>query len=453
MTVGRVRQGSGAILATPEKGLATGPHWPPARVHALSEAPSPPYAEHMDEREALSIGDRIRILRQRRGLTQVTLAALCGRGEDWIKRIESGRRGTTLSQLARIAHALGVTDLSDLTGTDIGMPVVHGGAVHDAVAPIRAAVRGATLAPMPKQAESTEILAHRARSAWQLWHRSKYGRSEVGALLPDLISDVHAAARLADGADRRSVYEIMTDIYALTQQVLAYVSEPELYWAVADRIQMSAQQADRPHALGLAAWCMANGLRHTAEPHDAITTAAAGIAIVQSHLDGAPDDMRGLCGALHLHAAVSYAQQGREGDAWREWDAADDIAHRLGQGYLHLPTVFGVDNTAVHGVAIATEVSKAGTALEKASTIAAESLPSTERASRLLIDAARAHHQRKDTLGALHELNHALDVSPENTRAIPTARSLALDLSRTRMPSQAAQIDATLERMGLAASE
>jgi transcriptional regulator with XRE-family HTH domain len=408
----------------------------------------------MDEREIPSIGDRIRILRQRRGLTQVTLAGLCGRGEDWIKRIESGRRGTTLSQLARIAHALGVTDLSDLTGGDIGLPVVSGRTMHDAVNPIRAAVRGVTLAPLPEVAESSEILAHRTRSAWQLWHRSKFGRTEVGALLPDLINDVHAAARLTGGGERRAVYETMTDVYALTQQVLAYVSEPELYWAVADRIQMAAQHADRPHALGLAAWCMANGLRHTAEPHDAITTAEAGIAILAAHVTDSPaDDLRGLCGALHLHAAVSYAQQGREGDAWREWDAADDIAHRLGQGYLHLPTVFGVDNTAVHGVAIATEVSKSGTALERAASIAAESLPSTERASRLLIDAARAHHQRKDALGALHELNHALDVSPENTRVIPSAQSLALDLSRTRIPSQGAQIDATLERMGIAADE
>lgn len=433
-------------------GRPRGPEWPPMRRYALPQGQIQPYPEPMDEREVPSIGDRIRILRQRRGLTQVTLAAMCGRGEDWIKRIESGRRGTTLSQLARIGHALGVTDLSDLTGTDIGMPVVNGAPVHDTVGPIRAAVRGATLAPTPEQAERTEILAHRTRSAWQLWHRSKFGRTEVGAILPDLIGDVHAAARLTDGTERRAVYEVMTDMYALTQQVLAYVSEPELYWAVADRIQMAAQQADRPQALGLAAWCMANGLRHTAEPHDAITTAEAGVSILTPHLENAPQDMRGLCGALHLHAAVSYAQQGREGDAWREWDAADDIAHRLGQGYVHLPTVFGTDNTAIHGVAIATEVSKSATALEKASTIAAESLPSTERASRLLIDAARAHHQRKDTLGALHELNHALDVSPENTRTIPSAQSLALDLSRTRPPSQAAQIDATLERMGLSGS-
>lgn len=407
----------------------------------------------MDEREAPSVGDRIRILRQRRGLTQVTLAAMCGRGEDWIKRIESGRRGTTLSQLGRIAHALGVTDLSDLTGGDIGLPVVHRHTVHDAVAPIRAAVRSVTLAPLPEQAETREILAHRTRSAWQLWHRSKYGRTDLGSVLPDLISDVHVAARLAEGNERRAVYETMTDVYTLTQQVLAHVSEPELYWAVADRVQMSAQQADRPHALGLAAWCMANGLRHTAEPHDAIATAETGIAILRPHLDNAPEDMRGLYGALRLHAAISYAQQGREGDAWREWDSADDVAHRLGRGYLHLPTVFGVDNTAISGVTIATEVSKAGTALEKASTIAAESVPSTERASRLLIDAARAHHQRKDILGALHELNHALDISPENTRTIPSAQSLALDLSRTRTPSYAAQIDATLERMGLASSE
>jgi transcriptional regulator with XRE-family HTH domain len=403
----------------------------------------------MEQRENPSIGDRIRILRQRRGLTQVTLAAMCGRGEDWIKRIESGKRGTTISQLARIARALNVADLSELTGTDIGMPVVRGASFHDAVGPIRQAVRSVTLAPAPEQAEGTDLLVHRVRSGWQLWHRSKFGRAEVGALLPDLIADVHAAARLREGAERRAVYSAMTEMYALTQQVLAYVSEPELYWAAADRTQMAAQQADEPYALGLAAWCLGLGLRHTADPYDAVTTVERALELLAPRLDEADDDLRGLYGALHLHAAVSYAQQGREGDAWREWDAADDIAHRLGSQYLHLPTVFGVGNTAVHGVAIATEVSKSGTALDRASAIAAESLPSVERASRLLIDAARAHHQRKDALGAVHELNHALDVCPENTRAVPSAQSLALDLSRTRPPSLAAQIDATMERMGL----
>src|SRR5882724_10149233 len=101
----------------------------------------------------------------------------------------------------------------------------------------------------------------------------------------------------------------MTDVYALTQQVLAYVSEPELYWAVADRIQMAAQQADEPHALGLAAWCMANGLRHTAEPNDAVVTAEQAIGLLAPLIERGDNDLRGLYGALHLHAAVSYAQQ------------------------------------------------------------------------------------------------------------------------------------------------
>lgn len=417
----------------------------------LSTGPFAPYVAPMtEERANITIGDRIRILRQRRGLTQVALAAMCGRGEDWIKRIESGKRGTTISQLAKIGRALGVTDLADLSGAEVSMPLMPTGPVHDTVAPIRQAVRAVTLAPLPAQAESLEILNHRVRSAWQLWHRSRFGRTEVGALLPDLIADVHAAARIADGDERRGVYAAMTDMYALAQQVLAYVSEPELYWAVADRIQMAAQQADQPYALGLAAWCLGNGLRHTAEPYDAIVTVEAALDLLAPALETGSEDLRGIAGALHLHAAVSYAQQGREGEAWHEWDRADDIAHRLGAGYVHLPTVFGIQNTEVHGVAIATEVAKSGTALERAASIAAESLPSTERASRLLVDAARAHHQRRDTLGALHELNHALDIGPENTRAIPSAQSLALDLSRTRPPAQAAQVDATLERMGLA---
>lgn len=403
----------------------------------------------MDEQELLTIGNRIRILRMRKGLSQIALGGMCGRGDKWIQRIENGNRGTTLAQLAKIAKALDITDLSELTGSDIGMPLVPRGPVHEAIAPIRTAVRAVLLAPLPPTPETPEILAHRTRSAWRLWHRSRYGRTETGQVLPDLIADLHAAARLRDGAERRQVYETMTEMYALAQQVLAYVSEPELYWAVSDRIQMAAQQADTAHALGLAAWCLGNGLRTTADPIDAVTTVEQALAMLEPRLAHCDDDLRGITGALRLHAAVSYAQLGREGDAWRQWDAADDLAHRLGAQYTHLPTVFGMHNAQVHGVSIATDLAKSGTALDRAGTVTAESGPSTERGSRLLVDTARAHHQRKDALEALNALDRALDVSPENTRSIPTAKSLALDLSHTRPPALAARVDATLERMEL----
>jgi transcriptional regulator with XRE-family HTH domain len=405
----------------------------------------------MDDSEQLKTGDRIRIRRQNAGMSRSTLGGMCGRGEDWVKKIETNKRDTTHAQLVRIARALGVADLSELTGSDIGMPLVRRGPVHEAIAPIRVAVRGVLLAPLPEQPETPEILAHRTRSAWQLWHRSRYGRIAVGQkVLPGLITDLHAAARLYDGPERRQIYSVMTEMYALCQQVLAYVSEPELYWAVADRIQMAAQQADGPHALGLGAWCLGNGLRTTADPIDAVTAVEQALAALETQLEHGDDDLRGIAGALRLHAAVSYAQLGREGDAWRQWDAADDLAQRLGAQYTHLPTYFGVGNTEVHAVSIATDLSKSGTALDRAGAIGAHPMQSTERLSRLHVETARAHHQRREIPEAVHELNLALEVSPENTRAIPSAMSLAIDLSHTRPPALAAQVDSTLERMGLA---
>jgi transcriptional regulator with XRE-family HTH domain len=41
----------------------------------------------MDLPDDLSIGDRIRVLRESRGMSRPVLANLCGRGPDWLKKI------------------------------------------------------------------------------------------------------------------------------------------------------------------------------------------------------------------------------------------------------------------------------------------------------------------------------------------------------------------------------
>lgn len=42
--------------------------------------------------DQLSIGERIAFYRRRRGLSQVVLANLVGRTEDWLSKIERGER-------------------------------------------------------------------------------------------------------------------------------------------------------------------------------------------------------------------------------------------------------------------------------------------------------------------------------------------------------------------------
>ena len=56
------------------------------------------------------LGDRIRSLRERRGLTREALAVLTGLSAVYIKKIESGERlAPSMPTLARIAKALGAS--------------------------------------------------------------------------------------------------------------------------------------------------------------------------------------------------------------------------------------------------------------------------------------------------------------------------------------------------------
>src|SRR5215475_10609775 len=64
-------------------------------------------APHSDDARAL--GERVALLRRRRGLSQVELGNLVGRSESWVSQVERGaRRLDRLSVLRKVADALEV---------------------------------------------------------------------------------------------------------------------------------------------------------------------------------------------------------------------------------------------------------------------------------------------------------------------------------------------------------
>lgn len=66
--------------------------------------------------DQLSIGERIAFYRRRRGLSQVVLAGLMGKSEDWVSKIERGERQVNrVEVLVELARQLRVT-LNDLLG-------------------------------------------------------------------------------------------------------------------------------------------------------------------------------------------------------------------------------------------------------------------------------------------------------------------------------------------------
>jgi transcriptional regulator with XRE-family HTH domain len=388
----------------------------------------------LDDLAGKRTGERIQILRERKGLTRPVLAGLVGMSASWLKGIERGTRlPPRLPLLVKLAEALAVGDVAMLAGTDMdiggatSMPVASFARIpHDAVPAIREAVRDPLLA-IPPGPVDVAALASRTADAWRLWHQSPQHRTDVGRVLPRLLTDARIAARAAEIADRRDANAVLADVYALVQHEVVWASEAELTWTVADRAMTAAQEADTPAALAGGAWTLGMVQRSAGDTDGALTLTRDAAALLEPRLEDAADEMRALYGALQLHAATTCARAGREGDAWAHWDAARDTASRLSDHYHHPWTMFGDSNVKLHAVSIAADLSRSAEARTSAESIDAEEIPSRERRGRLGVEIARAYHQRRDYPAMLHWLEEAYRTSADSVRYSPSARQMAAD--------------------------
>jgi transcriptional regulator with XRE-family HTH domain len=81
---------------------------------------------------SLPVDERIKVLRERRGLSRAVVAGLCGRSESWLKKIEQGtRQAVRLPTLLRLAEILRLDDLAELTGQRLPL-AVYGKSAHPA---------------------------------------------------------------------------------------------------------------------------------------------------------------------------------------------------------------------------------------------------------------------------------------------------------------------------------
>jgi transcriptional regulator with XRE-family HTH domain len=412
----------------------------------------------LDTFTELRIGERVQHLREQRGMSRPVLAGLCGRSSDWLKQIESGKRPLrNYILLVRLATALRVADLSAITG-DVGVTQRLGPECRpfgDELSAIWDAVHGHGHQAEVVADGRQDVASMRGRieRAWLLWHRSPRNRSEVLALLPHLIRGAETATRNLDGVARRRGQATLAAAYRLASQATAHLAPAELAWLIASRAVSCAEQADDPVTMGAAAWNMGNLMRDGEDPRRAIQVVTDAAARLQPHLSEAGPGARGIYGALHLHAAVTAARQGRDGEAWSHWDAGEAVARALPAGYVEPTTVFGRANVQFHAVSVATDLRKAGRALQMASELDPNTMPSLERRARLWIEVARGHLQRGDMQAATTILALAHEVNPETVRHTPAARTVATDLWRRAPAGLRPQAVRLAERVGVAPAE
>lgn len=384
----------------------------------------------VDELAGMPIGQRIQTLRERRGKSRSVVAGLVGRSEEWLKSVERGRiQPPRLPMLVALADVLGLGDLAELTGSPGGGLAlsVSGRPGHDSVPAVREAIESHLLVLGDGEVVGTEQLIVRVADAWALWHLSPTPRASVGAILPRIITDARRAARALEGIDRRRAHAALSSAYALSEQLLAWVADGSLLWLAADRCMSSAEQADTPQALAVAAWVVGNVWRSTGRNDDALTLATDAAELLEPHLD-TDQDSRALWGAVRLHAAITAGKMGREGDALRYLDDGVGMAATMPKNYAHPSTLFGGPNAALSGVSVHVGLRKGGRAIDVADAVDPEGIPSKDRQARVWLEIACAYQQRKDNTAALHVLQRASSTSTESMTCHPLARTLAGEL-------------------------
>ncbi|MBF6289377.1 helix-turn-helix domain-containing protein [Nocardia cyriacigeorgica] len=380
-----------------------------------------------DELAGRSIGERIQAIRTRTGKSRAVVAGLVGRSEEWLRDVERGRQGAPgLEMLLKLGQALGVRDLTELTGDHELLVGLSRRAGHPVVPAIREAIESVDLTPTAPTIQPGELRA-RVDRAWRLWHTSTTPRADAGAMLPELIREGRRALRTLDGADRRAAAAALSGAYALSEQVLAWVADAPLLWLAADRCMAAAEIADDPVTLASASWVLGNVWRSTSREEDAYRLAQDAVALLEPRLDDSKE-AKALWGACHLHGAITAARLGREGDALRGIDSAMAMARALPDGSTHPWTLFGVVNTEVTAVSVMVDMRRSGGALDAASVVDPDAMPSIDRRARLWLELSRAYGQQKDWLGALGALRTATSISEESMSCHPMSRNLAAEL-------------------------
>lgn len=384
-------------------------------------------------------------------MSRPVLAGLVGRSAEWLKAVENGRIQTPrLPMLLRLAQALDLRDLAALTGGDAIPVQVFAGERHAALSAVQSALTDYRITPQGAP-PSIDHLGARLRQAWQVRHSSPDHRTQLGALLPDLIRDTQRAVRSVRGPERRDARRVLAGVYRLADFYVAYQPAPELVWMVADRAITEGQEADDPYAMAAGSWAMVQALRDSGRWSEAVELATDSIRQLSPHAEGGGPDWLGMVGALDAEIAYIHARRGRAGQAWEHWERANAVAQRLGPGYRHTQTSFSVAVMGAHATTLGVELRQPGEALRAAAALDPLSIPSLARRSRHLIEVARGHSQRGDHADVYALLDQAERTASETIRYNGYAKDMLISLSARPPAGLSSEVADLCYRVGVAA--
>lgn len=388
-------------------------------------------------------------------MTRAQLADLVGVSPHTLKKIENGQQKEPgLPMVLRIAEALRVRDLADLTGHPDMHVDLFIGPGHPRLAAVRAAVDSFALSSSVEPPPVAHLEA-RLHAAWRARHQAPNHREVIGRLLPDLIRDAQALVRHADSsAERRSAQVLLAETYSLSQFFIAYQPDSALLWRVAERGMVAAQDSGDPHAIGVAAWLLAQAHRDSGPRHfdaaDAVNLEA--VRFLEPLLPDAPDDVLAIAGALEFELGYTAARRRETGTAWRHWDKANDMAARLPADYYHPVTSFSQAIMGAHAVTVAVELHQGGESVRQAARADEVTIPSRPRRARHRIEEARAYQLDAQPDAAIATLEKAHRAAPETIAYNGYARRLILEEVESKQAARRRRASELAMEIGLLAA-
>lgn len=371
-----------------------------------------------------SIGERIAVARKVAGLNQYALAQRASYSTSMVRAVEQGREPASPSFVACVARALGVEieelygqPYRDLLDDDGGLPGVEELRTLFAEGRHVTALQPSSLDELAADLECVRTLRHSDRARRAI------------AMTPVLLRQLHGAVRDAvSDADRARAHRALAQCYANTGQLVFRFGWLPLATQALDRAEAAAEHSDDPlllaHALQQRALLLLS--------HAAYDTATA---LVDQSLHRLPSDDReatlALRGAAHLRGAITAARNCDTDRAHDHIDTARDLGARIGRQSTAYDTNFGPGNVEIHHTAVALESGDPDRAARTGSQLRLPADVPATRSGHHWQDVARAWVLTGDHGQALHALNNARRIAPQQTRYHPQVHETARAIAQT----------------------
>ncbi|MFF1417484.1 helix-turn-helix domain-containing protein [Streptomyces sp. NPDC058280] len=382
----------------------------------------------------ISIGDRIRSLREFRDVTQEQLAERAGVHVDTIRKLEQGiRESARINTLRSLARALDV-QLERL----VGQPTVtqelsdDGGllALRDAIQDI-GSLPGVLSATNLEDPPDEAAWVDSVKAATSLYWEGEY--SALSGTLPLLLRDGQAVAR---ETDTEEVWRQLALAYQLAASLSTQAGHPDWAFAAVEKQLAAAQRASDPLMEGMGVSTLSWVLLRQGRWEQAQAVAEQKADSLEPSIRRATPAQYAVYGNLLIAAATPAARSGDREGAQELLNFAETAATRSGSVRVY-GSAFSVTDVRTQQVncALAGQDNEPAEALRLSARVDLDAITRPVHAASYRVDVAQAQYQTGDCGGALTTLLEVEEAQPEwirfQTLAASTVREM-LEAERRR---------------------